>query len=306
MDKFKQFIIDNKVTLIIICVILVVFLLSLILYLIFKPRKKYIVEDTSKFNTKYPIILVHGMVLKNFKLYGAFRKIRNVLKDNNVNVYISNIDGIGGIENNAAQLRKEILEILEKENVEKVNLIAHSKGGLDSRFMISKLDMEDKVASLTTLSTPHHGSKLSRKLLTLPVFIKKIIAFFVNTFYRISKDKNPDIVLCGRQLSDENMIKFNQEIINSNKVYYQSYSSSLSSNKMFILKIPHYLIRKIENDSNDGIVSIDSSKWGEYKGEMPEGIDHAKMVGAYGTYSSLLTISKFYLSIVEDLKTKGF
>ena len=102
------------------------------------------------------------------------------------------------------------------------------------------------------------------------------------------------------------MKKFNQEIINSNKVYYQSYSSSLSSNKMFILKIPHYLIRKIENDSNDGIVSIDSSKWGEYKGEMPEGIDHAKMVGAYGTYSSLLTISKFYLSIVEDLKTKGY
>ena len=69
MDKFKQFIIDNKVTLIIIGVILVVILLSLILYLIFKPRKKYIVEDTSKFNTKYPIILVHGMVLKNFKLF---------------------------------------------------------------------------------------------------------------------------------------------------------------------------------------------------------------------------------------------
>ena len=134
---------------------------------------------------------------------------------------------------------------------------------------------------------------------------KKIIAFFVNTFYKISKDKNPDIVLCGRQLSDENMKKFNEEIINSDKVYYQSYSSSLSSNKMFILKIPHYVMKKIENDSTDGLVSIDSSKWGEYKGEMPEGFDHAKMVGAYGTYSSLLTVSKFYLAIIEDLYSKG-
>lgn len=305
MDKIKQFVIDNKVALIIIGVVLLCLILALILYLIFKPKKKYIEEDTSKYKTKYPVILVHGMVLKNFKLYGSFRKIRNVLKDNDVNVYISNIDGIGGIENNAGQLKQEILEILKKENTDKVNLIAHSKGGLDSRYMICKLDMEDYVASLTTLSTPHHGSKLSSKLVTLPVFIQKIIAFFVNTFYKISKDKNPDIVLCGRQLSDENMKKFNEEIINSDKVYYQSYSSSLSSNKMFILKIPHYVMKKIENDSTDGLVSIDSSKWGEYKGEMPEGFDHAKMVGAYGTYSSLLTVSKFYLAIIEDLYSKG-
>ena len=64
-------------------------------------------------------------------------------------------------------------------------------------------------------------------------------------------------------------------------------------------------MKKIENDSTDGIVSINSSVWGEYKGEMPEGIDHAKMVGAYGTYSSLLQISKFYLSIIKDLKENG-
>ena len=35
-------------------------------------------------------------------------------------------------------------------------------------------------------------------------------------------------------------------------------------------------------------------------------LDHAKMVGAYGTYSSLLQISKFYLSIIKDLKEKGY
>ena len=306
MDKFKQFIIDNKLALIIIGVILTLSIITIILITIIKNSKKYIDEDTSKYETKYPVLLVHGMVLKNFKLYGSFRKIRNVLKDNNVNVYISNIDGIGGIENNAYQLKNEILEILKKENADKINLIAHSKGGLDSRYMITKLDMEDYVASLTTLSTPHHGSKLSRKLLTLPVFIQKIIAFFVDTFYKISKDKNPDIVLCGRQLSDENMKRFNENITNSDKVYYQSYSSSLSSNKMFVLRIPHYVMKKIENDSTDGLVSIDSSKWGEYKGEMPEGIDHAKMVGAYGTYSSLLQISKFYLNIVKELKEKNF
>lgn len=306
MEKIKQFINDNQVLLLIILIIVILLLLVFFFLLFFRKKEKYIEEDTSIYNLKYPVILVHGMVLKNFKLYGAFRKIRDVLKDNNVNVYISNIDGIGPIESNASQLKKEVEEILTKENVDKVNLIAHSKGGIDSRYMISSLNMEDKIASLTTLSTPHHGSKLSVKLLSLPKFIKKIIAFFVNTFYKIFKDKNPDIVCVGKQLTDENMEKFNKENKNSSKVYYQSYSSSLSSNKMFILKVPHYVMKKIENDSTDGIVSINSSVWGEYKGEMPEGIDHAKMVGAYGTYSSLLQISKFYLSIIKDLKEKGY
>ena len=172
--------------------------------------------------------------------------------------------------------------------------------------MISMLNMEDKVASLTTLSTPHHGSKLSRKLLTLPNWIKKLIAVFVNLFYKICKDEHPDILGVGKQLTDESMIEFNNKIINSEKVFYQSYSSSLNSNKMFVLKIPNAIMHKIENEDSDGMVSISSSKWGEYKGDMPEGIDHAKMVGAYGTYNSLLTISKFYLNIIKELKEMNF
>ena len=284
----------------------VILLIVFLCVLLKKPTQKYVDNDTSKYNTKYPILLVHGMVLKDFKLYRAFRKIKDVLIDNKVKVFVSNIDGIGTIKNNAKQLKQEILRILDKEKVEKINIIAHSKGGLDSRYMISRLEMEDKVASLTTLSTPHHGSKLSRRLMKLPNWIKKIIAFFVNTFYKICKDSNPDIIGVGKDLSDDNMIKFNEEILNSNKVFYQSYSSSLKSNKMFILKIPSAVMYKIENDDSDGIVSINSSIWGEYQGNMPDGVDHAKMVGAYGTYKSLLTTSKFYLNIVKDLKDKNF
>lgn len=288
----------------IICMIAInVILLIVFLFVLFKKSKiRYIDNDTSKYDTKYPILLVHGMLLKDFKLYRAFRKIKDVLIDNKVNIYVSNIDGIGPIETNALQLKDEILAILKKENIDKINIIAHSKGGLDSRYAITKLDMEDHIASLTTLSTPHHGSKLSRKLLTLPNWFKKFLAFFINLFYKICKDKNPDILKVGLQLTDENMEIFNQEITNSDKVIYQSYSSSLNENKLFILKIPNTIIYKIENDENDGIVSLNSSMWGEYKGEMPKGIDHAKMVGAYGTYKSLNEISKFYLKIVSDLK----
>ena len=260
----------------------------------------------NRYETKYPIVLVHGMVLKDFKLFRAFRKIKDFLLKENIKVYVTNQDGVGSIENNAKQIKEEILKILEKENVEKVNIIAHSKGGLDSRYMISKLGMDKYVASLTTLSTPHRGSKLSTKLLSMPKWCAKFIAFWVNLFYKINKDKNPDILKLGYQLKDDTMEKFNQEILNSPNVYYQSYSSDLSNKKSFLMFIPHLITKKLENVSTDGIVSIESSVWGEYKGNMKNNYDHAQMVGVYGTNKTLEEVSKFYLDIIENLKQQGF
>ena len=56
-------------------------------------------------------------------------------------------------------IKRSILEVLTKTGAEKVNLIAHSKGGMEARYMIKVLGMNTHVASLTTISTPHHGSK---------------------------------------------------------------------------------------------------------------------------------------------------
>lgn len=258
------------------------------------------------YDTKYPIVLVHGMLIKDFKIYRAFRKIRNHLKDTGIKVYVTNQDGVGSIANNAQQLKEEINSILEKENTDKVNIIAHSKGGLDSRYMISKLDMEDKVASLTTLSTPHYGSKMSSRIMKLPKWIASFIAFFINLFYRIFNDKHPDILTVGYELTDTHMKEFNKEVLDSNKVYYQSYSSDIDNNSSFLIFIPHKFSKHCEQENTDGIVSISSSKWGEYKGHTPNNFDHLLMVGAYGRKKNMLEVSKFYLKIISELKEKGF
>ena len=49
------------------------------------------------------------------------------------------------------------MQIIQKTGCEKVNIIAHSKGGLESRYAISQLGLSPYVASLTTINTPHHG-----------------------------------------------------------------------------------------------------------------------------------------------------
>lgn len=107
--------------------------------------------------TRYPVILVHGILIKDFHIFKSFGKIEESLKKNGYSVSTAPTDGFGTIENNAAQLKEYVRKILKEQHAEKVNLIAHSKGGLDCIHMIKALGMEDSVASLTTLCTPHLG-----------------------------------------------------------------------------------------------------------------------------------------------------
>ena len=70
--------------------------------------------------------------------------------------------------------------------------------------------------------------------------------------------------------------------------------------------IPHLITKNLENVGTDGIVSVESSIWGEYKGNITNNYDHAQMVGVYGTKKTLNEVSDFYLSIIKELKEKGF
>ena len=256
--------------------------------------------------TNYPIVLVHGMMAKDFPFWHAFRGISDFLRKQNVTVYVTNQDGVGAIATNAVQLKAEIEAILEKEHCEKVNIIAHSKGGLDARYMISCLNMADHVASLTTLSTPHHGSGLSTRLLKMPVFCAKFISFFTNLGFRILGDRHPDILQLGQELTAQSMEQFNINTPNAPGIYYQSYSSATPTKHAFLRNIPYRISRYCEQDDTDGMVSVSSSQWGNYRGSIGGNVDHFQMVGVYGTKKRLLGVGLFYLHIVQELQAMGF
>ena len=256
--------------------------------------------------TKYPIVLVHGMMAKDFPFWHAFRGITGFLRKQNMTVYVTNQDGVGAIATNAAQLKIEIEAILKKENCDKVNIIAHSKGGLDARYMISQLHMAEYVASLTTLSTPHHGSGLSMQLLKMPGFLAKTIAFFTNLFFRLLGDQKPDILKLGQELTAPEMEKFNESVLNAPGVYYQSFSSTAPHKKAFLRHIPYQISRYCEQDDTDGMVSVTSSRWGNYRGSVGGNVDHFQMVGVYGTEKKLTGVGLFYLHIIQELQAMGF
>ena len=58
--------------------------------------------------SKYPILLAHGIVVKDFKYFKAFGRIEKTLKDAGYIVYTSNTDGFGTIDGNALQLKEQI------------------------------------------------------------------------------------------------------------------------------------------------------------------------------------------------------
>ncbi|MDE6504499.1 MAG: hypothetical protein K2L42_01360 [Clostridia bacterium] len=256
--------------------------------------------------TKYPVILVHGIALKDFRFLRAFGAIENVLKAEGHTVYTGKTDGFGTVENNAVQLKAQITRILIKHGAEKVNIIAHSKGGLDAKYMIKFLGMEQRVASLTTLCTPHKGAQLASLILRLPLAVKKFIAFWVDLCYRIFGDKHPDSLAVCNQLkaynSNENTSGF------SDNVYCQSYSTAMERGRDdLIMSVPFMITKRLESAKSDGLVSEESSKFGEYKGAAADGsISHSEIVDFMVKKKKRSRIYGFYIRLCSDLADRGF
>lgn len=121
-------------------------------------------RQPANFVPKYPVVLVPGFF--GFKVLGFgpihagkyFRGVERRLRERGIPVGTAYIGLINGVEDRAKRLKAEIDRLYPTG---KVNLIAHSTGGLDSREMICRLGMADRVASVTTIATPHRGTPVA-------------------------------------------------------------------------------------------------------------------------------------------------
>lgn len=255
-----------------------------------------------KQTTRYPIVLVHGISLKDNRFFKSFGRIEKQLKNAGYTVYTAKTDGFGRIESNAEQLKKHIKEILSAENANKVNIIAHSKGGLDSKYMMENLNMDESVASLTTLCTPHRGSPMASYILKYPKWLLKFIAFWINIWYKMFGDEHPDALTVCEQLklrenTEEEVVSF------TSSAYCQSFSATLErSRDDFVMGIPLLISRHLEKDFSDGLVSVESSKFGEYRGNCCDSsISHSQIVDFAIGKKKRERIYEFYLQIADEL-----
>lgn len=161
---------------------------------------------------KYPILLVHGMGFRDYKHLGYWGRIPDALEAMGCSVFFGGQDSVADIETNGTHLAGRIAEILRETGAERVNIIAHSKGGPDSRYAISAAGAGDMVASLTTIATPHHGSKTVDLLMKCPKPWIRFVGWWTDGMFRIMGDKNPHSYAVFHCFTTEAAENFNAKI----------------------------------------------------------------------------------------------
>ena len=269
-------------------------------------------HDLKICSTKYPILLVHGVFFRDTKYFNYWGRIPAELETNGAVIFYGNHQSASSVADSAAELKSRIVEILAETGAEKLNIIAHSKGGLDCRYAISKLGISDKVASLTTINTPHNGCLFADYLLSkIPASTKNKVADTYNSTLKKFGEPNPDFLAAVNDLTDSACKQLNTEISTPQGIYCQSVGSVLTkaTNGKFPLNLS-YLLVKYFSGENDGLVDEASFKWGEnyilLRSTEKRGISHGDMIDLNRQNFHGFDVREFYVNLVSDLKNRGF
>lgn len=260
--------------------------------------------------TRYPLILIHGIGFRDFRYFNYWGRIPQVLARNGAKLYYGNQEALGTTAYNAEDIKARIMAVIRETGCEKVNLIAHSKGGLDARYAISKLNMAPYVASLTTISTPHRGCRFVDGACKLPEGFYRFVANVFDRTFRHFGDRSPDFYTATRQFSTDYSAAFNKAVPDAEGVYYQSYASVMTHWYSDLLLSFPYLLAKAAEGENDGLVSIKSAKWGIFQGtfrnRFSRGISHGDIIDLKRQDYRDFDVLEAYVSIVSGLREKGF
>jgi len=266
-------------------------------------------------DTKYPVVLAHGM-LASAKIVGIMDYwwgIEDPLEDEGCDVYITSVNGMDSTANKGVDFNNQVLHILAITGAAKVNIIGHSHGSIYSRYAMANLGLASKVASHTSIAGPHKGSELAD--LIMSSFSDSTVDSLggaldlVYTF--LFGDSDPNSVENGYDVTSSYMAVFNANTPNDPNIYYQSWAAKAKWGcPSVILEIPWLIMLSEGSGSNDGLVSVESAKWGNFRGVedaawWSPGCDHLNIVGMFFGVTPGFDAPDFYIDIVSDLKDRG-
>lgn len=262
--------------------------------------------------TKYPIVMVHGVFFRDFRYFNYWGRIPEELEINGARIYYGNHQSAASVEECAKELHQRILNIVNETGCGKVNVIAHSKGGLDMRYALSELGTDEYVATLTTINSPHRGCEFADYLLSkIPEPQKNAIAVAYNSALKKLGDTNPDFIAAVNDLTATSCNKRNQILKNSEKTVVYSVGSGLNHalSGRFPLNFTYELVKYFDG-YNDGLVGEKSFSWGEnytyiqHKGK--RGISHGDMIDLNRENFEEFDVREFYVQLVSNLRKSGF
>jgi triacylglycerol lipase len=274
----------------------------------------------------FPILLVHG-VCRFDELWREtlnvdnsddpdlddlhyFKGIRTMLMKKGFSVFHSNVPWAASVEDRADSLNTNIIDLLVDTGADKLHIIAHSMGGLDTRHMLykdrDKGRIHERIASITTISTPHEGSPFADwGIKNVGALIP--LAAKLNVDIRAFQDLTTDA--CRRFNDTPGVMEFEDEI--SGSIQISTYAGRQNYWGTFgILKPSFQIIQSLEGE-NDGLVSVRSAKWRDaFFQTILDNTDHLNELGwwdldqlaAFESPAALTKrIHKFYLDVARGL-----
>ncbi|HHO52318.1 MAG TPA: hypothetical protein ENK18_15950 [Deltaproteobacteria bacterium] len=239
--------------------------------------------------TRHPVVLLHGafgfeQVVVNQTRRAYFQGVRERLLKHGVELHAPVVAPVAGIERRAVELVAQ----LDAVGPGRLNLVAHSMGGLDARYAITHLGLSQRIASLITIGTPHHGTPLADAGLRLSQRL------------RLRHVLGAGSDLLG-DLSTGGMEAFNQRVPDAPGVFYASIVGRVPpSGEVHPLLRPTHALLSRRVGLNDGVVPASSQPWGEVLWIVDA--DHWAQVGWSGSSDS----TALYEAIVRELRARGF
>jgi triacylglycerol lipase len=280
---------------------------------------------TVKCETRYPIILAHGALVPSVNAFGGlyWGAIPDALEDAGATVYVLNHRTTGYSYDMATDMGRELAYLFAiHPGWKKVNIIGHSQGTLASRFLIANCNVpgkgraRDLVASLTCISGPHRGSEIADLLTGLKKLMPGVAKYVISAVNILERTIMLQGTADSRAALECLTTKYQREVFNpmtpnQSGVYYQSWAGRITRFDLFssdMYDITGEAMKLMGAGPNDGMVSISSARWGNFRGELTgtwwsNGVNHGEEVGDDTTG---FDIPGFYINVVKELKEKGF
>ena len=289
----------------------------------------------------YPIVLAHGFFgfedFAGVEFVTYFYGVRDDLAANGEPlVFTPAVDPFNSSEARGEELLAHVERILAETGYAKVNLVGHSQGGLDARYVAAM--RPDLVASVTTIATPHRGSPIADIVIGLVEdprmrdLADRLVRLIGAPLWDAAGEE-PSVFASREQFSTPGVEAFNAAYPNSPAVAYYSITGrtdlddgmpecDVTDPPPFILDhwrdldpveplldIAEQIVDGGGADVvNDGLVRVEDARWGRFLGCIPA--DHFDEIGQlFGDSpggSNDFEHRRFYRDLVAFLRDEGF
>lgn len=249
---------------------------------------------------RHPIVLIHGLgAQRQMGLIHYFHDLPRRLEEAGNKVFLPNLSLWNTLETRSQQLKEQI-EAAFPEG-EKLNLVGHSMGGVDARYLVSALGFAPRVASLTTIGSPNRGTPLAD--MTVGLLSDDMFHAAERVINRFNWSNEGFRQLGTRSFAEE----LEGRLGDAPGVSYFSATSVIREPIMRtalpIFWLTERVLRRYEGE-NDGFVSEHSARWGEHLGTWVG--DHYGQIGQVLGRTRGLDYVNLFETVVGRLRDEGF